>query len=378
MTVSETLQKAANKGGFERIRYIENNTPTTKDNIVVLITFPDMRSSYVLSSILMKRYKEEIKGSKYFILVSWPGHESLFPYVDEYWTLKDKSLLKRIYGETNGIENRSPLINTFKRELNWFFEEVLDSKDLLPFYNNGITRKFIDRFETIKCYYPQVPSASSIDKNIAQQMMLKSGKKVFVYPTLMASSWRNGSVSHVKTDINFWIELVKRLNEKNIVPLVYTNYFTHDISVNATDECIFVPEKSIAHTLAVIRNCDCVLDIHSGISRLAIAARSPFMVLDERIRFSETKEHEIDDLCSEKIPKEYIYGFSNVLENGNIHMWNINVLDNIMSKLLKFLPNLDRESLPTTTELEKIVSYDSVRKKRIKKFGTRFVKVNKD
>ena len=57
-----------------------------------MVLFPDMRSSCVASALLLKRYREEIKGSKYFILVSWPGFGGLFPFVNEYWEVSDESL----------------------------------------------------------------------------------------------------------------------------------------------------------------------------------------------------------------------------------------------------------------------------------------------
>lgn len=377
-TVSETLQRAADKGGFKRVRYTASNIPTTKDNIVVMILFPNIRSSFISSSLLLKRYREELKGSKYFILISWPGHESLYPYVDEYWTLKDTTLFRRIYDLSDELKNNSPLLVTFKRELNWFFEDVVDHDELVPFYQNGLTQKFLNRFPQIKRFLPQVPSASALDQVITQQMVYRSGQKIVIYPSLTVYTWRNGKPEHIKTDKQFWVELAKRLHKENLVPVVYQNYLTHDISRDATDECIFLSEHNLGHTLAAMRHCGCVLDVHTGISRFAIAARCPFLSVDERNRFIGTKEYEIDDLCASELPREYIYGFSTILENGDKNIWNVNILDSIMARLSGFLPDLNRDDWPTTTELETGVSYNSVRSRKVKKLGAKFVKVSKD
>lgn len=378
MTISETLQRAADKGGFLREKYVSANIPTAKENISVMMFFPDVRSSFIASSILMKRYREEMKGSKYFILVSWKGFESLYPYVDEYWTLKDSSLFRRIYENTNGLENKSKLLDTFKRELNWFFEDVSDHSELTPFYNQGITQNFIDRFRKVKMFLPQVPSANALDKTVLQQMVHRPGYKIVIYPSLNVYSWNNGCVEWIKTKKEFWIALAKRLYDEGLIPVILQNYFTHDISKEVTDECIFLPDHDLSHALAVMRHCGCVIDVYSGVSRLAIAARCPFLAFDDRKRYSELKEYEIDDLCGFNIPKEYIYGFSTILENGDKNVWNVNVLDSIMSRLLKFLPDLDRDQWPSTMESEVPVAYASVRKRKVKKLGAKFVKVDRD
>ena len=377
-TVTETLQRAADKGGFQRIKYTESNIPTAKENIAVMMIFPDMRSSFISSAMLLKRYREEIKGSKYFIVVSWPGFEGLYPYADEYWTLKDTSLFRRIYDQTDGLVNKSQLLDTFKRELNWFFEDISDYNDIVPYYNNGITQKFIERFRKVKRFLPQVPSANSLDKVVSQQMIHRPGHKVVIYPSSNVYHWNNGKSHWLKTDKEFWVTLAKRIYEKGFVPVVYQNYFTHDISQDVTDECIFLPNHNVSHTLAAMRHCGCVVDVYSGISRLAIAARCPFVSVDERRRFSESKEYEVDDLCAPEIPREYIYGFPTILENGDKNIWNVNILDSIITRLSNFLPDLNRDQWPSTTESEVAVAYASVRKRKSKRLGAKFVKVEKD
>ena len=76
--VNSFVKRAAEKSSFNRVRFQESNMPTNISNITVMPFFGDIRSTFILSSMLLHRYKEEKKGSKYFILCSWPGFESYF------------------------------------------------------------------------------------------------------------------------------------------------------------------------------------------------------------------------------------------------------------------------------------------------------------
>lgn len=378
MSISQSIQRAAEKGGFRRVRSVEANIPTEKENISVMFAFGDIGSTFLTSSILLNRYREESKGSKYFILVSWPGFETLFPYVDEYWTLRDNSLFKRIYENTNGLGNTSPLLDTFKRELNWFFEEVIDTEILSQYYDRGITQDFFDRYKHIKRFLPLVPSANVLDKPIIDDMIRRPNHKVVIHPSHHVFSWQNGKPYKMKVKKDFWIALASRLHSEGYVPVVYTNHFTHDISADLTDKCVFLSEHNIGHTMAAMRYCGCVLDVFSGVSKIAIAARCPFICCDERQRYFEMRDYEIDDLCADKVPREYIYGFATMIESGDQNVWSLNLFDGIVAKLASFLPKLNKEELPSTSESIEIVPYASVRKRKTKRFGTRFIRVTQD
>src|SRR5262245_17371709 len=104
--VKDFLRRTADRNGFLRERYEDAKVPGDPDGLAIMPFFGDWRSTFVLSSLLLKRYKEELKGSKYFILLSWPGFASLFPYVDEYWTVGEDQF-KKLYSNTDSMENRS-------------------------------------------------------------------------------------------------------------------------------------------------------------------------------------------------------------------------------------------------------------------------------
>ena len=121
MDTYNLIKKACDKAGLERVKYIDNNIPTNPENIVILPFFGDSRSSFILSKLLLKKYREQVKGSKYFIMVSWPGDEILYPFVDEYWTIKNSSIAE--FGRSsNGFINTHEFYSSIMRGLNYFFK----------------------------------------------------------------------------------------------------------------------------------------------------------------------------------------------------------------------------------------------------------------
>ena len=140
MDTNSVLKKAADKTGLTRVRYRERNMPTSVEGVTVFPFFGDHRSSFVLSSVLLRRIKEEAKSSKYFVLVSWPGHEGLFPYVDEYWQVQDEGIMDRLTAGVDGFENSSAAMTLITRGLNQYFYDVMTSSDINSYYENGLTK----------------------------------------------------------------------------------------------------------------------------------------------------------------------------------------------------------------------------------------------
>lgn len=95
-SVVDFLKRAADRNGFNRDRFEERKIPNDFSDICILPFFGDIRSLFLLSSFLLNPFKNNFKSSKYFILASWPGFQTLFPYVDEYWSLDDFSQVKKI------------------------------------------------------------------------------------------------------------------------------------------------------------------------------------------------------------------------------------------------------------------------------------------
>jgi hypothetical protein len=375
--IADFIKRAADKTGFTRDLYNDQNVPTHHSNIMVLPFFGDLRSTLPLSSLVLKRYKEIIKGSKYLILASWPGCKSLFPYVDEYWSISDKSIMSRLYESSNGFENTGELATLYHRNLNLFFEDVIKPEELGKFYSCGITNDFWETFKNVERVLPNVPSSSIVGIDFTKELMSRPGFKVFIYPSRWVSTWSCGKNYHNKVTKDFWVALVEKLLNSGVSPVVYLSPLTHDISVDFAEKCLYVSDPDISKVLGVMRGTGCVLDIFSGISRLAIMARCPFVSCEERSKYFGLKEYELDDLCGYGLPKQYIFSFSTIIREGNVDIWNTSLFESIVKKFNSFLPTLDRDKWPPTTESITKVPYSIVRKKEMKKIGAKFIKVRR-
>ncbi len=137
--------------------------------------------------------------------------------------------------------------------------------------------------------------------------------------------------------------------EAGITPMIYQNMHTYDLSQEFTDRCLYMVPSKINGAICAMRHVGCVLDVFSGISRLAIAARTPFVCVDERMRYMKHKEYEIDDLSCEGLPKSYMFSFGSLPLVGGPDDWKVNLVDGIIARLKEFLP-VDQSNLPPTKE----------------------------
>lgn len=375
LDVPNIIKRAADNNGFSRVRYTENKIPTSISEVVAMPFFGDMRSTFVLSSIILPRIKNELRGSKYFILCSWPGCEGLFPYVDEYWEIKDVGGMSRMWWDTDDFENNSAESVVYNRGLNHFFEEVYKLSEFNKYYNRGFEKEFFDRFSHVKRFLPSVPSGAVLGSGISKKIGSFGGYKVFLQPTKKIRVWANGRQVLENSSKDFWKRLCERLLEERYLPVIWQSSITHDLSPDFGDSCVFINDSNVTSILGIMRLCGCVLDMYNGLSRYAIAARCPFVCFDERQRYNAYKEYEIDDICGLKVPREYIYSFPTIITLKNDADWDTNYLDVLTARLNDFLPDLNRDNWPSTSEVNDIVPYDRVRKKKVKKFGTRFIKI---
>ncbi len=379
MNVSEFLKRTAERNGFLRERYEERRVTTDTENITVMPFFGDYRSTFLLSSWFLHRFKEQQKVGKYFIFVSWPGFQSFFPYVDEYWSLSEESQVKKMWLGADGFRNRSDLATIYQRNLYEYFRDVVDWRTVVePYYYGGITQQFWDTYKNLRVFLPHIPSSAILGRELNKDLATKAGYKVFIHPLQFCQSWRNGKNENQSLKKEFWAELVKRLRKDGFVPVVWQTQITHDLSAEFTNECLYISDKDVSKVLSTMRACGCVLDLFGGLSRLAIAARCPYLALDERSRYAGLKEQEVDDLCGKEVPKSYIFTFSTIISDGTAHSWNETLFNNITNRLNSFLPGLNRDDWPSTGESNEIVLYDSVRKTKNKKIGARLLKVMRD
>ena len=377
MDVSTILKRASEKAGAVRSRYKDKDVPTSVEGVTILPFFGDRRSSFILSSLLLRRIKEELKSSRYFILLSWPGDEGLFPYVDEYWQVEDDASLQKLSAEASGFSNSSSVVPVIQRALNQYVYDVMSEKDIYPYYENGLTSEFFERFRHVKLSLPSVPSASSLGADFSRTLSKRDGKLV-VRPSKLVCSWRNGSPSWIKAPREFWVSLLEHLVSDGLHPVVFKDLFCYDLSSDFSDSCLHVKSQDLLKDMSVMRSCGMALDVFDGSSRLAIAARCPFLCFDERQRFNSVKEYEINDLCGQQIPREYIYSFAALVEKGGPAVRKSNIFDHMSIKLRSMMSSMDRDSWPAPIETNEIVPYDSVRRRKLKRLGSRFIKVERD
>lgn len=369
--VGDYLKRTSQRSGFKRVFYLEKNIPTQTSNIMVIPFYGDIRATFVLSSLLLKPFKE-LNKDRYIILCSWNGMQGLFPYVDEYWAIEDEFTIKKLALGADGFYNKSNMMTEFTRRL----VEVFDlNSEINVYYNNGFTNEFWQKFKEVKLFLPEIPSVSKIGEGIKNQIDSKTGTKVVVYPSTKMRSRQQGKTIYLPVSQEFWSVLIKRLLTEGFVPVIYQNCFTYDMSREFVDQCLYLSNKNIIDILTFMRHIGCVLDIHSGVSRLALLARCPFLSVIERQSYIKDKDYEIDDLCSLGLSKQYLFSFSTMLMNGEKSDWDTSLLDAMIIKLKEFCNS--KNTPISTNEFYDTISCDNIRKREAKRLGLVFVKKGK-
>jgi hypothetical protein len=252
----------------------------------------------------------------------------------------------------------------------------LTEYDLASYYDVGIKQNFWDRFKHVKRFLPVVPSSAIIGEQFNVELANRRGLKIFIYPTLEVESWNRGSTERLHASAEFWYYLARELILYDMVPVIYQDAFSHNLSSELTDQAVFL-KGDVMHMLAGMRASGCVLDVFNGISRFAMAARVPYLACDNRNRYNVCKEWEYKGLvCEKSLPKNYIFSFSTILNMG-INNWKTSLFD-ILIKRLEFFRKLDRNTWPTTSESVEIVPYKDVQRKQTLKLGPKFIRVPKD
>jgi len=359
---SSYLKKAAEKCGFNRDVYKDRNVPTSGSNVVFVPFLGNLRSTFFLSSNILKKYKEK-RSSKYLILGSWPGHECLFPYVDEYWSVKkDSNLFKLALGAEN-FYNTSSSYPLYLRNLNEFF-------DVAKLVDDDLSIKTND--DKVNVFLPSLLSSSIVDDNFRENIK-KNKNKIVVYPVKNIKSWQKGKIQKIGVSPEFWVSLINRLIKENITPVVYMDEFTFNLSSEFGDKCMYIVLDNMAHVLTKINQVGCLLNIFSDLDKLAIMARCPYISVNERRCYIESKDYQLEDMYKNTFRN--IFSFStHVLSGIN---WETNLFDIIIKKI-KELHFLEEKELESTLEINKIISYSDLKVKSSKKMGVKFIKKRSD
>jgi hypothetical protein len=368
------LKNAAEKAGFVRARFSDKDVPTDISNVTIFVYFGDLRHAAILSSLLLKRYREEMKGSKYFIMCSWDGLEGLFPFVSEYWSFKGG--WKTLYVNSDGWRNQSEAVASVHRTLNRYFTDIVDFDAFSSYYDKGFKEVFFEKFKHVKRFRVAIPSSAALGNEFNRDLSRISGNKVAIFPALSVNSWKMGRVEQTPVAKNFWIALAKSLKRQGYTPVFMVHSLTHNLSSDLQEDFIHININNLLYALSAMRAIGCVLDVFTGISRLSILARTPYLCCDERGRYGALKEYEIDDLCGGDISRDNIYSFSQIHTKSE-QTWENNLFTLIAHKLNVLFAKMDRDKWPSATQTEEIVPYYTVREIKSKMFGTRFIGVAK-
>lgn len=369
--MSETLlkdyiAKVVERAALTREKFVESNIPANLNSLVVVPFFGDIRSEFVLSTLVLNKWKE-LNRFSYLVVCSWPGHHGLYPYADEFWSISDPSMLSNLLRGVNpaGFSNAN----------SGFLEKILlryldnpqlmlpDDQQITKYYNGGVTVQYLRESGDVLYSLPTVPAT-----NIALARALDPGKKsVLVMPTLYVNTWKRKGTTPTLTTKSFWIDLVKSLGERYSV-VVYQNYFTHDLSGDIPLGSVILADWNIMSALAVMRSVDCVIDVFNQTAKYAYMARAPVLVVDERQRYFGIKDYEIDDLCAKAVPKQYLFSFAPIIEGDHDF-----IIEAIVNKVALFISSCDRSRLPSTAASATNISYAEVRKREIKRVGMQFI-----
>lgn len=307
------------------------------------------------------------RPSKYLILVSWPGMAHLFPQADEYWSFKDDARIMPLYRQAEGARNLSDAYAVILRSLNENFRDVADWRaSFKPFWNGGTTA----RLDEAQLFLPHVPSGAVLGPGFSRDLASRAGYKVFLWPSRVVESWRTGRCQQVECPQGFWAALCQRLLKANYVPVVWQSPHAYDL----TRDCdgVFVG-GDVPKVLAAARSCDAVLDVFNGLSRLAVAARTPFVALDERARHAAQREWEYEAMCS-AVPCQHVFTFSAMATAGQ--SWEGDLFSGLINRLDAFLPTLARDDRPATGE--SLVPVRPPPERLNRRIGTRLFKVIND
>lgn len=374
----EFLKKVSEKINFKRQRYDDSNIPTDLDDIIVLPYFGDLKHTHILSAFILNNFKK-LKKSKYIILISYPGFDHLFPYVDEYWCPSDLSGISQLFNKSDYFENKSSFYLNLLRTLNENFRNVINSSFLKELYYNKFTNKYWEtfNFET-NFYLPMIPSFSVLPKEVIKSLNLNNNK-IFLFPSQTINFWSNGKYNKVLVKKEFYYELVDYLLNNKIFPVIWSSSFSYDLNdkfSNHTD-CLILNSDNLFEVLPCIRATGLCLDLFNSVSKLSNTSRTPSIIFEERNKYFLSKEYEIDDLINTNLPNKTIFNFSNIIIKGNKEYWQKDLFKIITTYCNDTFSYLEKDSLPNSSEVDQKMNISLIRKINNKKLGTKFIKIEK-
>lgn len=366
------VQRSADRSGFARVRYVDANVPSLPSNIIMIPCFGDIRSTCILASFVLNNYKRA-NPSKYVICCSWSGWDHVFPYVDEFWTFRDPSILHTLSNHALNLFNESDVFTQTIRTLNQHFENVVTPDDLSRYFDNSLQSTYWEEFKEPLRYLPEIPSLTDRSKSLRADNLRRGYPLIVIHPARYIRTYERGGLKRLPANRDFWVSLTSRLIEERFIPVVYQDVNSFDISLDFADRCLYINDHNIGQTMAYFREADCVLDLFTGISRLAMLARCPYVVVDERQRYAAQRDSEIDDLMPD-LHRSHVWSFARLTLDGTLNQWNASLLDTIIVRAKMLLESATRTAALSKSESNEPLCYEKIRVKKIKKMGVHFIK----
>lgn len=362
---SHFLQRAADKLGYNREFFVEKDIPKDTSDIRVLVCLWDIKSLSIFSSLIFNHLSKN--SGKYTIIVSWPGFKALFPNVNEFWSLKSLSEYRVLALGAGDGRNTSEAILPLVRGLNYYFEDVQEEA-ILDYFDNGFTERYFREFKNI---YKFLPNIQSLNSQFQSQINSKKNC-VILFPCIKINLWRAKVLEKIDIPKDFWLYLCKRLLEEGYTPFLYQNQFTYDLSPELTDQCLYMGAEKLEQILSIFNQVGLVIDIFSGISKLASIARCAAIVVDQHLRYVEQKDYQFD-LFIQPSQVKNIYSFPLTASQGDEESWRVGFVDNLLNNL-KQMDNLNDVKFLDTNTIEEEIQLSNLGGFKSNKFNLRMFK----
>lgn len=367
--VGRFLEVAAGRCGFVRERHSEAKLPTSAENVVVLPFFGDMRSHFVLSSLLLHRFIETFRPSAYVVVASHPGFGGLYPDADEYWGVRDRSLAADLWDRAGSFRNIDPRIDSLLVPFNQNFRDCLSwERDLAKYYRGGLTKEFLEAFRDPVV---RLPLVRPLPLEASRKLQGIGGHKVFIHPSRTFRLDVHRQVVPRRVGKEFWVSLAKGLADRGVTPIVWQNSAAYDISPDLAERAVYVDREDVSDAMAAMRACGCVLDVGNGLNWLAAAARCPFYCVEDRQKYADQRDAELSDLCVISPHRKWHFMFLTQLDGGR----HDGLAAAVAAGAAGVLPGADRDTWPAAADTRVTVPYSKVRLRKNKRVGTRFVRV---
>lgn len=364
-SVNDFLSRAASRCGFSRDSYTEKLVPASHDKISVIPFFGDLYGELVFSSLLYRRLLDAEPVGRYTIIATHPGRSFLYPEAAEVWGISGESVYDDLFAGADALKADSSRLSYIYQSLNRFFPKVNDMAVVDKWYARGLTGHYLDSFGKVLVDWPPVVGARP---ETVRQIGNRPGTKVFLAASKRVRMLDRGSKdTKVFVPKLFYVFLAERLMDSGFAPVFWNGPDCHDVSPELPGMTGVVTDKTLAGAVSAVRGCDCLLSIFNDLFSVAILARVPYLMVEERKRYFALNFFEMEDIMSSVSSIKPYFSFAGAL-SSNTHQETAKAIVNRLCEVRdKGLAHLGSNVSSGTVEAD----YGKVRRRRANKLGFR-------